>query len=215
MAAYYEQDLNDNWYLHPGDPARTIPTNVPCSVFHDLMRAGLIEDPYYRDNELKALPLMERDYTYTKQFGVPQALLSRGRILLRFEGIDTLADLYLNCIRFGTVDNMHRTWEFDVKGYLQEGANELRVTLHSPTCYIRSQYSRDRVEGTSDAMRGFPHIRKAHYMLQPGSTAFISRRFTVKEKRRFISISDWRQFPAILLRRSVPASIPRFGSVLF
>ena len=164
MAAYYEQDLNDNWYLHPGDPARTIPANVPCSVFHDLMRAGLIEDPYYRDNELKALPLMERDYTYTKQFDVPQALLSRGRILLRFEGIDTLADLYLNGIRFGTTDNMHRTWEFDVKGYLQEGANELRVTLHSPTRYIRSQYSRDCVEGTSDAMRGFPHIRKAHYM---------------------------------------------------
>ena len=164
MAAYYEQDLNDNWYLHPGDPARTIPANVPCSVFHDLMRAGLIEDPYYRDNELKALPLMERDYTYTKQFDVPQALLSRGRILLRFEGIDTLADLYLNGIRFGTTDNMHRTWEFDVKGYLQEGANELRVTLHSPTRYIRSQYSHDPVEGTSDAMRGFPHIRKAHYM---------------------------------------------------
>ena len=164
MAAIYERNLNEDWLLHLEAPARTIPTKVPCSVLNDLVRACMIEEPYYRDNELKALPLMERDYTYTRLIDVPQALLDRGRILLRFEGIDTLADLYLNGNLFGTADNMHRIWEYDVKELLHEGVNELRVTLHSPTRFIRSKYSEDPVEGTSDAMRGFPHIRKAHYM---------------------------------------------------
>ena len=164
MAAIYERNLNEDWFLHLEAPARTIPTKVPCSVLNDLVSAHMIEDPYYRDNELKALPLMERDYTYTRLIDVSQDLLDRGRILLHFEGIDTLADLYMNGILFGTADNMHRIWEYDVKELLHEGGNELRVTLHSPTRFIRSEYSRDPVEGTSDAMRGFPHIRKAHYM---------------------------------------------------
>ena len=93
MAAIYERNLNEDWLLHLEAPARTIPTKVPCSVLNDLVSACMIEEPYYRDNELKALPLMERDYTYTRLIDVPQALLDRGRILLRFEGIDTLEQL--------------------------------------------------------------------------------------------------------------------------
>ena len=123
-----------------------------------------MEDPYYRDNELKALKIMEHDFVYETVFTVGKEIIEQKVKILRFEGIDTLADIYLNENLLGSVDNMHRTWEFSVGTCLKEGENHLCVSLHSPTRYIRKMYEENHVEGTSDAMRGFPSIRKAHCM---------------------------------------------------
>ncbi len=40
------------------------PATVPGSVYGDLLDNGVIEDPYWRDNELKALELMNEDFEY-------------------------------------------------------------------------------------------------------------------------------------------------------
>src|SRR5699024_1883886 len=53
-------------------------------------------------------------------------------VILRFDGIDTLGDIYLNDVYLGKTVNMHRTWEFDVTSVLKDGNNLLRVLLHSP-----------------------------------------------------------------------------------
>ena len=59
---------------------------------------------------------------------------------------------------------MHRTWEFDVKALLREGGNDIRITFFSPVKFIREAYAKKPLEGSSDAMRGFPYLRKAHCM---------------------------------------------------
>ena len=41
-------------------------------------------------------------------------------VLLRFDGIDTLADIWLNEVYLGKTNNMHRIWEFSVKSLLKE-----------------------------------------------------------------------------------------------
>ena len=41
-----------------------IPATVPGSVYNDLLNVGRMEDPYYRDNEMKALELMKHDFEY-------------------------------------------------------------------------------------------------------------------------------------------------------
>jgi beta-mannosidase len=43
---------------------------VPGSVYNDLLNAGRMEDPYWRDNEMKALALMDEDYRYNTTFDV-------------------------------------------------------------------------------------------------------------------------------------------------
>ena len=40
------------------------PATVPGSVYNDLLSAGRLEDPYYRDNEDAALELMKNDFEY-------------------------------------------------------------------------------------------------------------------------------------------------------
>ena len=39
--------------------------------------------------------------------------------LLVFEGLDTLADVYLNGVFLGHANNMHRTWKYQVKKYIK------------------------------------------------------------------------------------------------
>ena len=59
--------LNGAWTLDIPDTAFcSVPAQVPGSVYHDLLCAKLIPDPFYRDNETEALKLMEHDFVYTR-----------------------------------------------------------------------------------------------------------------------------------------------------
>ncbi len=160
-----KESLNGLWKLSwEGMPCEEIPGAIPGSVYSFLQDAGLMEDPYYRDNELKALPLMERDYVFTKAFDAPESITESRRQVLRFDGIDTVADIYLNDVLLGHADNMHCTWEYEVAGILRLHDNLLRVHLSSPTKYIREKDAQHHLGGSYESMRGFPHLRKAHFM---------------------------------------------------
>ena len=157
--------LNGPWTLDiPGSAFTAVPAEVPGSVYHDLLAAGRIPDPFYRDNETEALKLMEYDFHYSRAFQADGELLDCGAVLLRCEGLDTLAAVYINGAEAGRADNMHRTWEFDVKDLLREGENNIAVHFASPTRFIRESYAADPADGTADAMEGFPSLRKAHCM---------------------------------------------------
>ena len=97
----------------------------------DLLRAGRIPDPFYRDNELSLQWIARREWTYTRDFEVPPEMLSVDRVLLRCLGLDTLADVFINGRKAGAADNMYRTWEFDVKQLLRRGRNRIAVRFRS------------------------------------------------------------------------------------
>lgn len=156
--------LHENWKMCTAGTNDYIPAVVPGSVYNDLLLNGRMEDPYYRDNELRALRIMDDDFEYITEFDVPGEILARKEVLLHFDGIDTVADLYLNGEWIAYVENMHRTWEFPVKGLLREDGNELKVVLHSPTKFIQKANEKEAILGSTDAMAGFPHLRKAHCM---------------------------------------------------
>ena len=157
------QTLHQNWTLDmPG--MGKLPAAVPGSVYADLLAAGKLEDPFWRDNEDKALALMENVFLYTESFTPQQGILDCPHQVLRFEGVDTVADIRLNGVLLAHVENMHRTFEFDVAGILKPGENWLEVKLYSPTRWIREKYAQSPADGSSDAMRGFANLRKAHCM---------------------------------------------------
>ncbi|MDR1108129.1 MAG: hypothetical protein LBL19_03750, partial [Spirochaetaceae bacterium] len=158
------QNLHDNWKMKQSADAEWLPAQVPGSVYNDLLLNKKMEDPFWRDNEDRALAVMENDFEYRSRFAVSAELLASSRVLLRCEGLDTLADLYLNGNFLGKADNMHRTWEYEVKDRLTTGENTLAVVFHSPTRFIREAYQKSRTDGSSDCMDGFPLIRKAHCM---------------------------------------------------
>ena len=107
---------------------------IPGSLYSFLLDGGLMPDPYYRDNEVDALALTYVDYTFTKNFTVKR---SDNPYVLRFEGLDTFCDVYLNGRHVAHTDNMHIAYEFDVTDKLLSGENTLEVVCHPIHDYIR------------------------------------------------------------------------------
>jgi beta-mannosidase len=141
-----------------------LPAKTPGSVYSDLLAAKKMEDPFWRDNEDAAFALMEDDWEYVSTFDAGQRLVGSDNVLLRCDGLDTLAELYLNNTLVGKADNMHRLWEFDVKDQIRVGENTLRILFRSPLKFLREAQKKIKVDGSGDALEGFPHIRKAHCM---------------------------------------------------
>ena len=87
LAARRMRDLDSaDWY----------PTDVPCSIFTSLISAGRI-----KRSELMAQPenfsaISEKPWIYRKVFDVPDELKNCDRVELVFDGLDTIASIWLN-----------------------------------------------------------------------------------------------------------------------
>ena len=162
--------LNDNWRMKVlGEnvyhiPEEFVETQVPGSVYSTFLEHGLMPDPYYRDNELQALKLMDNDFIFEKDFEVSAEMLQADSVLLCFDGVDTLADIFLNDELIGQAYNMHRVWEIDIRELAKVGVNTLRLLFHSPVKYIKEENEKVYAGGVREAMEGYPHLRKAHCM---------------------------------------------------
>jgi len=161
-----QQTLNGSWKLEfLGDSpfkGEKLQVNVPGSVYSALLDAGKMPDPFWRDNELEALKLMDYDFVFTRTFDLEDN--ESKEILLICEGLDTICDINLNGQSIGYANNMHRTWEIDITETVKKSGNELKLTFSSPTKYIAERHNEILTDGSRDAMRGFPQIRKTHCM---------------------------------------------------
>jgi beta-mannosidase len=160
----WQKKLNDSWNMRKLGGEDYHEAVVPGTVYTDLLRNQVMEDPFWKDNEDKALKFMEDDYEYVTEFSCEKEFLESDRVVLHFDGLDTLTEVSLNGTVLGSTDNMHRIWEFDVKELLLEKDNSLKVVFHSPTKYIREEFATRQTIGAEDAMDGFVHLRKAHCM---------------------------------------------------
>ena len=157
-------DLNGQWQMKQTTETDWTPAKVPGSVYADLLAAGSIEDPFFRDNELEVKKLSENDYEYTRKFQASEDLIRSDRVLLCCEGLDTLAEISINDQLVAATNNMHRTFEFDIKNLLIEGENQIQVVFRSPLKYIRRKHKEQPLWNAADSEPGFGYLRKAHYM---------------------------------------------------
>ena len=135
---------------------------IPGSVYSFLLDNGLMEDPFYRQNELEAVKLLENEFVFSRSFTWEP---TDDRVMLHCDGLDTLCDIYINGKHVAYTDNMHRTYEFDVTDLLVEGENEIKIVCHPVDAYIKEKHEEHPVPASRDALEGFGHIRKAHCML--------------------------------------------------
>lgn len=116
---------------HPGMDAWKQAT-VPGSVHTDLMAAGLIGDPYVGAAEAGLQWIGLADWEYRARFDVDAASLTRPHAELRFDGLDTFAEVRLNGEPLLKADNAHRIWRARVDGRLRAQGNELQIVFRSP-----------------------------------------------------------------------------------
>ena len=156
------QNLNKGWRMRKLPEKNWFPAVVPGSVYNDMLQNGQMEDPFRRDNEDTAFALLENDFEYKTEFSVSHKLLNMDSVLLRCEGLDTLAEITLNGRVIAKTDNMHRTWEFEVKPALKKNKNTLSIIFRSPIDYLRK--TRTDTGSKKDSLSEKHRIRKAHSM---------------------------------------------------
>ena len=156
--------LNGTWSLREAGHTDCHAAIVPGSVYMDLMNDGSMPDPFWRENEREAFELMRRDWEYSRTFDVPADLLAHDRVMLHCEGLDTLAHVSVNGQDVAFADNMHVTWEWDVKPLLHAGDNDILIHFDAPVTYVLGEDAKRPCWGSSDATPGFSHLRKAHCM---------------------------------------------------
>lgn len=156
--------LNGIWEMCRRGEKEFYPAAVPGSMYRDLLENHLLKDPFYGENEPAARELSAFDYDYRRSFEVPEETLENDRNILVCEGIDTLAEIFVNGQTAGRCENMHRIYRFDVTDALHSGTNEIEIKFASPLAYIRKQNEKKPIWGVDTTIPGFPHIRKAHCM---------------------------------------------------
>lgn len=113
-------------------PAGYLDIKVPGDVRTALREYGLIDGYYLGKNLDKERWIEESDWLYVRDFFCDLSLKDRENVLC-FDGIDTLAEVWLNGKLLGKTDNMFLEQRFDATDILRYGAyNTLAVKIISP-----------------------------------------------------------------------------------
>ncbi len=134
---------------------------VPGNVEIDLQEAGIIDDPMLGDNVYNLRQYETYQWWYERSFDKPD-VPSGHRIELCLEGIDCIADVWLNDVKIARVENMFVEHHFDITDLLKE-QNQLYICIHSTVLearkYVRNNFG-VRYDGLAEAVS----IRKAPHM---------------------------------------------------
>jgi beta-mannosidase len=159
-------NLNSDWQFRQVGEGVWYDAKVPGEVHTDLLDNGIIEDPFFRDNERKLQWIGKTDWEYQVSFTLRDDLYARENAEIVFKGLDTYASVFLNDSLILEATNMFREWRIACKSLLKSGQNILRIVFRSPineilphmdTLSYRLPAVNDRGEKTS------PHTRKAPY----------------------------------------------------
>ncbi|KAJ6642485.1 Beta-mannosidase, partial [Pseudolycoriella hygida] len=132
-----------------------VPAEIPGGIYSDLDAAGnVFRNPIYFDyNDVETRWVGRSDWSYSREFIVSSDLLSKTRIVLICEGLDTIAEVYINDVLVGKSVNMFVRYIYDIKDALKTEKNVIRVDFHSPVLYALNQYN------SYNAEYGYPVLR--------------------------------------------------------
>jgi len=120
---------------HPADlvhlDIEPIAARVPGNVELDLIQAGRVPDPFYGSNILKLRALEGFEWWYVRHFDLPEDAAGREWDLV-FDGLDALAQVWINGELVGWSENAMIRHTFSVSEALQPGGrNQIAVQLRS------------------------------------------------------------------------------------
>ena len=121
------RDLSTGWTVSNGTHIVSLP--VPGDVHSALLDSGLIDDPYWRDTETSLDWIHESEWTATSTFDL--AMKEDGQWTISFDGIDCVADIWLNDILLGHAANRFLRHDLDAGPALVAGQNRLKLVFRS------------------------------------------------------------------------------------
>lgn len=148
------------------DTSRYIDAIVPGDVHLDLMRAGLLQEPATGLNVLAARWVEETYWAYRREFDLPSGADGPAvRAWLVFDGLDLVADIFLNDKKVGRHHNSMYPCRVDVTGLLRTGKNVLAVHIESGLYDAADKNNADYEHDMGS------RLHKRHWLRKPQSAA--------------------------------------------
>ena len=107
--------------------------SFPTVIHHELEEAKLIQDPFVADNERKIQWVGRKDWAFKTSFSTPSHASGYSHHVLAFDGLDTVAKVFLNGEVILECDNMFTPYRVDVSGKLKKAGekNGLYIAFES------------------------------------------------------------------------------------
>ncbi|MBE6611396.1 MAG: hypothetical protein E7632_02785, partial [Ruminococcaceae bacterium] len=136
----------------------SVDAKVPGNFELDFQRAGMIDDPYYGTNFIDNYKFEYLHLIYTRT--VELEYEPDENTILHFDGIDTIAEIFVNGRLIGEADNMLIPFDF-ANANLHKGLNE--IVIHITPARIAAR--RYPMAPTSTGGGSLLSIRKAPHMI--------------------------------------------------
>jgi len=128
-----ELDLAGTWKLVKADDAKvSCPISVPGGVHTALLKAGLMKDAFWGQNEKDMQWVGKSDWNISREFEVSKEFLAKKEIVLRLEDCDCFCTVFVNGQKVGETTDRFQRYTFDVKPFLKEGKNTVEGKFRSP-----------------------------------------------------------------------------------
>jgi len=112
---------------------------VPGDVHSTLLAHGAIADPYYSTNDQLCRWVEQKIWVYRTMFDAPDDCGGNARVFLRFAGLDTLAEVFVNGVSVAVSNNMFVPLEVELRGILKERGNTIVVRFDSAVEYAKDK----------------------------------------------------------------------------
>jgi beta-mannosidase len=158
-------DLNGEWQICQLTGDIKINGQVPGTVHAELIKQGIVDNPYYRMNEIDQQWVSKQDWEYSREFEVSQEQLDSSATVLNCDGLDTVADVWINDKKLASTDNMFIRYRWDVKELLNAGKNTIKIIFHSARAEMEKRYE-ERETDLGPRFEMFPWFGKDRKFLR-------------------------------------------------
>lgn len=152
-----------NWRFRQGGESKWLASkhSEPITeIYRDLLDHGLIPDPFVDRNERDVQWVAEKTWEYECDFVVDSRAAHED---LAFEGLDTIAKVYLNDKLVLESDNMFHRPRVSVGDALKDGKNTLRIVFESALLWGREQEKKHGKCLLWNGESSRAQVRKAQY----------------------------------------------------
>lgn len=128
--------LNGKWYVTNNNGTLSLQGIIPGQIHLDLLRENIISEPYrgYNDEKLTWIALEDK-WIYTRNITIDSNFDKYEKVILCFEGIDTIASVFLRDEEdkhfLFNASNQHRRYTYDVTSMISTGDITVVVELFS------------------------------------------------------------------------------------
>lgn len=137
---------------------RAIAARVPGDVHDDLVRAGVLPEPLIAANAPKHEWAERAVFTYEREFTIEKSF---DRAELVFDGLDCLAEVFVDGLSVGSSANAFVPHVFDVTSFVKPGqTHRLRVDVETGVCWGLEQAAANGVTGEQPERR---FLRKSQF----------------------------------------------------